>query len=370
MNLLSLLASSGGAVIAGHPGNVLPLRSLTLAQTVDATPTLRTVTTAPLTDPDLVAGGERITAGDGRLRLIGYSGTTDGIRPEAHSYEFTYTGTELAFRLDASGAPSPERAVRVYVDGAPVTAGMVVGIVDSQYRVALGAAGLRTVRIDLARVALTAIDTTAGAIVTATRPRTKVYILGDSWVQGYSYVSDGAAGIQNGPGLEHMAFVTGRLLDASMVIGGIGGSGYGARQAEGLHYASAARMSRIVDHAPDYLIVFGSINDDNDAESTAGTYAAELYAHVAANLPSCRIVVVGVQDYGQAGVVTDSSPTVTTATAAAPNVAAYVQPRVLDWVPTGDSTINNTAYNNAHLTVYGNRFYAEKLRDVVMGATP
>lgn len=367
MSYLGLLAGQGGtAPVTPTPPPPLtaePFRLLSLAQTVDAPVVARALTTAPLTDAALVPGQ---TVPNSSLRLIGSDKSMDIVyRYEAHSYEWRTDAAECALRIKASGAADNMRAYRVYVDGAPATDDYIRQDADAQVRVPLGAAGTwRTVRVDLSSVTLAGVDVPTGAQVHATGQRKRLYVLGDSWTAGASYrPKAGGTGTENGPGIEHMAFLTTRLLNAEMYLGGIGGTGYknGDYRNPPNHYGSTQRLDRLVASKPDVVLVFGSINDNNSDGAGLGQYATDLYSRLAADLPGVPVLVCGVQDWGQAFSGTDSSPEMTRAVAAAPNVKGYVQPLVEDWVPTGDTTINNEAYNRAHLTVYGNRYYAEKL---------
>ena len=361
MSYLGLLAGqSNSAPITPEPApgaDAQPMRLLTLAQTVDAPTVERATTTAALTDSALVPGQ---TFPASSLRLIGTNKSLDIVyRYEAHSYEWTTDAAECALRIKASSAKDNMRAYRIYVDGSPATPDYVRQETDAQVKVPLGPAGTwRTVRVDLSMVTLEGVDVPTGARVQATGARKRLYILGDSWTSGASYrPGPGGTGTENGPGIEHMAFLTTRLLNAEMYLGGMGGTGYGNGVTNNRHYAAQPRLDRVVASKPDAVLVFGSINDG----AAVGEYATQVFQRIATDLPGVPVLVCGVQDWGQAFSGDDSRPELTAAVAASPNVKGYVQPLVEDWVPTGDTTINNEAYNRAHLTVYGNRYYAEKL---------
>ena len=369
MSLLALLTGTSPETPTPTPepppgADAQPMRLLTLAQTVDAPTVERATTTAALTDPALVPGQTFPAAS---LRLIGTNKALDVVyRYEAHSYEWMTDAAECALRIKASGATDNMRAYRIYVDGSPATPDYVRQETDAQVKVPLGPAGTwRTVRVDLSMVTLDGVDVPTGARVQATGARKRLYVLGDSWTSGASYrPRPGGTGTENGPGIEHMAFLTARLLDAELYLGGMGGTGYGNGAANGRHYAAQARLDRLVASRPDAVLVFGSINDTNTDGSGIGQYASQVYQRIATDLPGVPVLVCGVQDWGGTNKtpVSDSSPEVTRAVAAAPNVKGYVQPVVEDWVTDANvAMINNAQYNNAHLTVYGNRFYAEKL---------
>ncbi len=353
MSLLAILTAKAGPNPTDPTPPVVPeaqpLRLLTWDQTVDAPVEKRDVLVAGPSDPPLITGQ---TVPLASLRRVG-----------ADSWEFLTDAAAVNFRLKQTGYGYLMRAFQVYVDGAPVASNYVRCDTSAQVRIALGEAGTwRTVRLDLSSHELTGLDAPEAAAFRPAPSRRTLYILGDSWVAGASYRPkvDGT-GNENGPGIEHMAFLTGRLLDAALVADGIGGTGYGNGEPAGRHYASEARLDRLVAARPDVVLVFGSINDINSDGSGIGQYASQVYQRIATDLPGVPVLVCGVQDWGQGFNGTDSSPEMTRAVAAAPNVKGYVQPLVEDWVAQGDNTINNAAYNNAHLTVKGNRYYAEKL---------
>ncbi|WP_409366203.1 GDSL-type esterase/lipase family protein [Neomicrococcus aestuarii] len=185
-------------------------------------------------------------------------------------------------------------------------------------------------------------------------------MLGDSWVEGKSYRpnADGT-GVDNGPGFEHMAFLTARLLNAAPIIGGIGGTGYVNRYPNS-HYGVASRMDRLIGHQPDMVLVFGSINDG--ANSGVEAAALEVYGRIANELPGVPVLVCATQDYGEgAPAATAPNPGHGAAAAASPNVAGHVEPNVENWVTSAHAGLVNNSYDNAHLTTFGNRLYAEKL---------
>lgn len=360
MSYLGLLTSRTPSVTPTPtptpPAPPEPLRLMTLAQTVDAPVVPFEGTLAPIAGASLVTGGERITATDARLGRLGTPSADLTWRGEPYSYEFDYTGSALAFRFNC-GAGASTKAFRVYVDGSPTTSGHVFPAESSQYRVALGAPKTRRIRLDLSfGMGFDGVDAEPGATVTAGPKKKRLYMLGDSWVEGTAVTAAGQS-----PGMDFMGFLTGRLLNADTWTSGIGGTGYSNGASGNRHYASTARLDRLVASQPDAVLVFGSINDNNSDGSGLGQYATALYSRLATDLPGVPVLVCGVQDWGQGFNGTDSSPEMTRAVAAAPNVKGYVQPLVEDWVAQGDNTINNAAYNNAHLTVKGNRYYAEKL---------
>lgn len=361
MSLLALLTGSA-APVAPEPTPAPeiaaePLRLLTRAQTIDAPVVERTITTAGLTAPALIPGRTVPTAD---LALIGTTAAMDRNQFEAHSWEFQTDADAVVLRLKAGGLNM--RAHRVYVDGSPIVAPYHRQDTDAQVKIDLGAAGTwRTIRVDLSALSLQGIDVSTDARVQATAPRKKLYILGDSWVEGASYrpKADGT-GNENGPGFEHMAFLTARMLNASPIIGGAGGTGY-VNRAPNQHYGATSRMDRLISHRPDLVLVFGSINDGGNSLVEAN--AKEVYGRIANELPGVPVLVCATQDYGGgAPAATPPNPGHTAAVAASPNVKGHVEPCVENWVTTENAaTVNNWQYNTAHLTTYGNLYYAEKL---------
>lgn len=237
-----------------------------------------------------------------------------------------------------------------------------------------GTSATRVIRVDLADVGWAGLDVGPGDVIAATAERAKLFIVGDSWVEGTSVT----AGVLH-PDLWHMAFLTGRMLDASCFIGGISGSGYTARSAQDEHYLGYYRKLHAVQARPRAVLIFGSVNDGGGGSALVGTNAAALFSHLAIELPATRVIVVGPQSYGNVA-TSDSSPYLKTAALAAPNVASYSDPRAEQWVtgtgnstaPTGNGTadVYHNGYNTSHLTAAGNAYYAARLADVVRDAAP
>lgn len=295
----------------------------------------------------------------------------DKSRNEAWSVEFRHGGSSKV-ELRFSGAGS----FRVYADG-QIALDYTYPTVSTQYLLDFGSQAVRTIRVDMSRVGFNGLRLPAAAWVTPTPARPKLYVLGDSWVEGASYYYDGGT-LKNNSDLMHMAFLTGRLLDASCFIGGISGSGYVGRQSVSEHYAAEPRMLNVVRSGAACVVVFGSINDSTSS-APEGANATTLYSRIAADLPTTDVVVVGRQSYGTSA-LTNSSPYLKTAALAAPNVVTYADPRAENWVtgtgnstaPAGDGTadIYHNGDNTSHLTVAGNRYYAERLAALVAAAMP
>ena len=346
------------------------------------------VTAAALTDPSLLGeDAVRVESWAPAIRHLGnlsWETTTSWSagavmtnvidisgRTEAWSVEFKHRGSRMGLRFTSAGA-STNRAFRVYVDGEAAT-DYTYPSANTQYALDFGSESVRTIRVDMCGVGWAGLDLDPGDGIAPTAERAKLYILGDSWVEGDARDSLGA----DCADLFHMAFLTGRLLDASCFIGGISGTGYSGSEPTG--YGSTYRRLHIVQSGALCVLPFGSINDGAGGSELVGTNAAALFSHLAVNLPSAKLVVVGPQSYCSRA-TTDSSPYLKAAALAAPNVAAYADPQADDWVtgtghsvtPAGDGTADlyHNGYNTSHLTVAGNRFYAETLAALVAATVP
>lgn len=347
-----------------------------------------TVASAALTDPPLLgAEAVRVESWSPAIRHLGnlswetatswapaavMSNVIDiGDRSEAWSVEFKHRGSRLALRFTSAGA-STNRAFRVYADGA-VAVDYTYPSASTQYALDFGSEAVRTIRVDMCGVGWAGLDLDAGDSIAPTAERPKLYILGDSWVEGDARDNLGA----DCADLFHMAFLTGRLLDASCFIGGISGTGYSGAEPTG--YGATYRRLHIVQSGALCVLPFGSINDGVGGSAAVGVNAAALFAHLANNLPGGKLVVVGPQSYGSKS-TSDSSPYLKAAALAASNVITYADPQADDWVtgtgnsltPVGDGTadIYNNGYNSGHLTVAGNRYYAERLAALVAATLP
>lgn len=365
MSILGLLTSAAPVVTPGAPPPVAdqPLRLLSLVQTVDAPVVERAATISPLAGPALTVGGYTVPTSS--LRLIGTTQPGDRGGVEPHSWEWRTNASEVTLRVKLGGLNMP--AVQVFVDDSPTAHPYIRLSADSQVQVPLGQHGTwRTVRVDISGSTLVGVDVPGAASVQDTAPRKKLYILGDSWVEGKSYrpKADGTTGVENGPGFEHMAFLTARLLNAAPIIGGIGGTGY-VNRAPDSHFGAARRMDRLIGHQPDMVLVFGSINDGGNTgvEEAAKT----LYGRLANELPTTPVLVCATQDWSETDTpnATAPNPGHAAAVAVSPNVKGHVEPTVENWVTGAHKGLVNNVYDNAHLTTFGNRLYAEKLAQFI-----
>lgn len=327
-----------------------------------ATPGLRATSTTNNTSPG--------TYGKQTINTI-------GMTDMPHAVEWMQDGTSSALVIvrDGSGVGSEPR-YRIFVDGKPVTTDVQVWTeatnVNYPYilKLVFGTAAARRIRIELSNCGVVGVDKPPTATVYAPAVRRpKLTMLGDSWVEGT---------LETGhPRLDAMAWVLGKILAADVYVNGFGGTGYvqGNTQTPPRHYASASRLPNIYATNPDYVMIFGTINDDAHAAATITAAATALYAEFAANLPNAKLIVVGKQSYntasntGTAGIANRDA--VKTAALAAPNVLGFIDPMAETWVtgtgtttaPTGDGAadrFHNGATPN-HLSKAGNRYYAERL---------
>lgn len=389
-------ANGGWGRVVGAP--VAPgARSFTVkpyTETVDA-PLMSpppAITTAATTAAALIPSGVKIAPGDTtKLRHLGNlpvrrgdtiganlgNASTLSFRHEAWAFETVHTGSRIALRV--TGSPSTVRAYTVHIDGQRVTADPIPAAGSQQVLLDFGATATRTIRVDLSNMGFEGVDIDQGATLAPTTERPHLFIMGDSWVEGGSWHPNAEGMNVNDPALVHMAHLTGRILDASTYIGGYGGTGYvnGATATTPRHYASPWRTDFIVQSRPDAVLVFGSINDSTTDEAV-GTNATALFDRLNTELPGVPVIVVGRQSYGpnsHNSTTTDSSPHLRTAADAAPNVSGYVDPVAEDWItgtgntvsPTGDGTADlyHNGHHLNHLSLAGNRFYAEKLAQIV-----
>ena len=111
-------------------------------------------------------------------------------------------------------------------------------------------------------------------------------------VAGDSYVS--ANGAQNDAFSVRMAR---RLGFSDSVMLGVPSSGYVAL-GNSVNYGHVTRLADVVQYAPDLVVVYGTINDNNLAG--VGVAAAAYFAALRSALPSTVIVVVGPVDHNGA----------------------------------------------------------------------
>lgn len=111
----------------------------------------------------------------------------------------------------------------------------------------------------------------------------RLYILGDSWVEGTGQTKPSPS----------WARIVQVLSPWDVAVGGIGGTGYVNGS---FPYGHSGRRASINEYKPDVLLIAGSINDSSKAPGDVRSAADALYQSVLVDLPSTKIIVVGVQD--------------------------------------------------------------------------
>jgi hypothetical protein len=204
-------------------------------------------------------------------------------------------------------------------------------------------------------------------IPAAGRPR--VQVLGDSWVEGTGTT-----------GLRGMTDRLRLLTGWDVYQAGQGGTGYvnpgpGGQQKD--VYGSESRLAGIAGANPDYIIVFGTTNDDSEDPDDVGAAAFALYSTLAARESQAQLIVVGPEQVSE----TISAPrmanrdAVRAACSTSPNVMGFVDPLADNdgnpWISgTGSSTSpasdgNADVFSNgavpSHLTTAGHDYYARRI---------
>lgn len=322
------------------------------------------------------------------LRMLGLTSSTHGTTPVSvgngqpagsrgapFAVEFDITGaSQFAAHVNSAGAAA-ERAIWVFIDGHPTTAAPYA-LPSGAVRVQLPSTGEHRIRLELADLWFAGLDVPTAAVVAAPAVRApKLMIHGDSWVEGASY-DLGLGGGPNHPNTQNMAWLTGKILDAPTYINGTSGTGY-----VGLNppsYGDDARVTQIIYADPDVLVVFGTINDNS---KTPGAAATAFFSRLATDLPDCKVIVCGPESYGDAtNVVTTNRTQLLAAAAAAPNVVGIIDPIAETWIvgtgtsssPSGSGNADQYAngLNPGHLTLAGNRYYAERLAAAIAETVP
>lgn len=112
--------------------------------------------------------------------------------------------------------------------------------------------------------------------------------VGDSW--------GGESGRMKFPFV--IPYLLGRMLEWEMAHCSIGGTGYINGTGSGTNYQGADRMTGLTAYAPNFIFVFGSINDNSSSGAAIQAAATAYYAAVLAALPSAKLIVVGPQPVG------------------------------------------------------------------------
>jgi hypothetical protein len=293
--------------------------------------------------------------------------------PQSWAIEFDHYGDDLAVRF--RNASSGGSLFWVFVDGRPATAAPVTSSAASggslfYERITFATVDYRRIRVYLYLADFGGIDLKPTQSINPTaKVGPKFAIYGDSYVE--------ATGATNN--LLGMSVTIARLLGVEMFIAGQGGTGYVATGGGGSKapYTDSARIAKLTAAAPDYIIVFGSSNDDATSSATVGTAATSVYSQLLAGLPLAKLIVVGPPSLGNspaAGRLANRTA-IQTAALVASNGLGFVDP-LSDaasalWVfGTGSSTApagngNADYFNNGavagHLTQAGHDYYARRI---------
>ena len=395
MSLLQILLNGGGTYIPDTPPtggggttNPPPPGALPVGYEYNATVAAREVfDTATAVVQARVTGGTFTQWNSTNLNRLGLvpvsTGATEAEQSllakgrSTYAVEFTFTG--LSFDVEASAG-----WVQVWADNKLVGAAQQVGT-DQSVRVTLPSATSRRIFVEIGATStlsggtgsnprLSGIRHFIGAISNPNVTRRRVFILGDSWVEGAGYAADG----NNSPAMRHMAWVAGRYVDADVYYNGVSGSGYKAGDNFNKHYLAAARVAQIVSANPHEIIIFGSINDIQSSDVTIN--AAQLYDSLKTQLPNARIVVIGRQSYNDGTNTNGVDEDIQDAVMGKTNAVGYVSPRSEAWVTGSGNTVNpagnGTAdqYHNGsnlqHLSDAGNLYYGQKIAQALVTLIP
>lgn len=301
--------------------------------------------------------------------------------------EFDYYGSSFVFKFrsfDTVGG-----TYQIYVDGAPIAASPFIptGITVSaggvyRMQVTFPSTALRRVRVQIYSAQYRGLEISpSDAVIPAPVPTVKGVVMGDSFV----------GGALNVPQQQVFTATLGRILGWEMVNAGQGGTAYthngpGARQP----YNDPIRISTACAYNPDYVVIFGTVNDDSAPSGAAVMAAAsQTYARYAALAPNTKLIVVGPPPQHTtipAGRLV-SQAAVRTAALTAPNVIAFIDPIAGTWqagsVSGGDGQqwVTGTGYatattgdgnsdwvvgsDNVHPTQAGHDYYARRIAKAI-----
>lgn len=277
------------------------------------------------------------------------------------AYGLSFLLTGRTFDIEATGGH-----VNVWVGDKLVSASPLDISSGAGARVTLpSAVTSKEILVELGRdTQLTGIRIPEGASIERTgKQRRKLFVFGDSWIEGASYETRSDGVKRNAPNMLHMGWLTGLYLDADIYYHGIGGTAY--RSGTGVNdYGSDWRVGLIGQVQPDDVLVVGSIN--SPGPDTEGAKA--FFQKVSAAVPGVSIYVQGRQSYGDSLNASGADSDLQEAMQGFPAVKGYVSPRAEKWITgTGDSksgtglaAIYHNGENINHLTDKGNDFYAQK----------
>lgn len=278
-------------------------------------------------------------------------------------------------------AIDPKPGVGVWIDGRPTVANFVRDGSPSTTTMrgilidGIGA-GRHLIRLTLQSMDWRSVAVPAGVTVTKTTDvRKKLFILGDSWIEGGTEASPHATWPHAiAPSLARMFGPT-----VEVFFGGQGSTGYTTTPgAPKTAFGNTDRVSAVTSVAPNYLLVWGTQNDDANFASVQAA-ATAMFSAVATALPACEIILVGAAStrYDISGNRRDSTAALRAAAAAAPNVIGgyVIAPHMENWM-TGNGNIATPdgngiadmamAADGNHPTVFGAAYVARRAMENIV----
>lgn len=276
----------------------------------------------------------------------------------------------------ASTATDPTPGVQVFIDGQPCTADLVpepAASTSTKRGVLIDGipTGRHLIRITLAGLNLRSVAAPAAATLTARgKTRTKLFILGDSWIEGGN---DSTSKHAKWP--HAIAPTIARLLgdDVEVFYGGQGSTGYTTTPgAPKTTFGDSDRLTALYSCAPAYVLVWGTQNDDANHASVQAA-ASAMFSAIGTNLPSAKILLVGPASTRRVGIGNraNSVAALRAAAAAASNVVGgyVISPYSDGWIsgngdldtPDGQGSGDYMMHTDLnHPTLFGAAYYARR----------
>lgn len=275
----------------------------------------------------------------------------------------------------------PKPGVQVWIDGRPTSENMVRDTSPSTTTMrgilidGIGA-GRHIVRLTLQSMDWRSVAVPSGVTVSKTSDvRKKLFILGDSWIESGNEASPHATWPHA------IAPTLARLFGSTVEVfyGGQGSTGYTTTPgAPKTAFGNADRLDAVTAVAPDYLLVWGTQNDDANHASVQAA-ATEMFSAVATALPSCKIILVGPAStrYDISGNRRDSTNALKTAASGASNVVGgyVIAPHLENWMsgngrigtPDGLGIADFAMHSDGnHPTVFGAAYVARRAMEHVV----
>lgn len=258
--------------------------------------------------------------------------------------EFEFTGTNFAYIWRATSTVS---TWQIYINGLPIAATpfLPTGITVSAgtlYRLAFTFASASTyrIRIESEYQQRNGIEYIQGDAIVPSAPTKPTWLCyGDSFVQG----ANGSTALTAWP------YLLAPLLGVEMINCGQGGTGYQYTAGVGsrVPYSTLARVQAAAAAKPDVAIIFGSVNDLQQAATDItpiGAAATQTYAYWQQYAPATKLIVIGIQRFLSTQTVygANAAALVKTKALAAPNVLGYIDPTSGTWQAKNGATGGNS----------------------------